>query len=157
LVKSERKGISEILGALILLVIVVTLSAAVWSEYAPALSSSSANLSNEANQAAKEQLALLSSPYSYVQGTTVNIYLTDYGQEPISVQADAVNNQASANSPTVCEFNQSGNCNTATQISPGGLYDITVGLQGVTQNSAGYNITLVTNMGPYYFFVAPSG
>ncbi len=154
-IRSERTAISEILGALILLIIVVTLSAAVWSAYAPALSSSSGNLSNEANKAAKEQLALLSSPYSYIQGKTANIYVSDYGHEPVTVQASAVNNEPANNQPSVCEFDQSGTCNGATQIAPGGLYDVTVSLQGVPQNNAGYNITLVTDMGPYYFFVAP--
>ena len=155
-IRSERTAISEILGALILLIIVVTLSAAVWSAYAPALSSSSGNLSNEANKAAKEQLALLSSPYSYIQGKTANIYISDYGHEPVTVQASAVNNEPANNQPSVCEFDQSGTCNSATQIAPGGLYDVTVSLQGVPQNNAGYNITLVTDMGPYYFFVAPN-
>ena len=155
-IRSERTAISEILGALILLIIVVTLSAAVWSAYAPALSSSSGNLSNEANKAAKEQLALLSSPYSYIQGKTANIYISDYGHEPVTVQASAVNNQLPNNQPSVCEFDQSGSCNGATQIAPGGLYDVKVSLQSVPQNNAGYNITLVTDMGPYYFFVAPN-
>ncbi|MDG6907044.1 MAG: hypothetical protein JRN20_14825 [Nitrososphaerota archaeon] len=154
--RNKRKSISEILGALILLVIVVTLSAAVWSAYAPALSSSSGNLSNEANKAAQEQLALLSSPYSYIQGRTANIYVSDYGHEPVTVQASAVNSKAVFNSATVCEFVYGGSCNSVAQISPGGLYDVTVSLQGVPQNNAGYNITLVTDMGPYYFFVAPS-
>ncbi len=155
-IRSERTAISEILGALILLIIVVTLSAAVWSAYAPALSSSSGNLSNEANKAAKEQLALLSSPYSYIQGKTANIYISDYGHEPVTVQASAVNNEPANNQPSVCEFDQSGSCNGATQIAPGGLYDVKVSLQSVPQNNAGYNITLVTDMGPYYFFVAPN-
>ena len=154
--KNRKQAISEILAALILLVMVVTLSAAVWSTYAPTLASSSGNLSDEANKAAQEQLALLSSPYSYIQGRTASIYVSDYGQEPVIVQASAVNNEPAVYSPTVCEFDQSGGCSTVTQISPGPLYDVSVSLQGVPQNSAGYNITIVTDMGPYYFFVAPS-
>ena len=134
----------------------MTLSAAVWSAYAPTLASSSGNLSNEANQAAREQLALLSSPYSYIQGRTANIYISDYGQEPVNVEASAVNDNANLNAPNVCEFDQSGGCNSVSQISPGELYDVTVSLQGIPQNNAGYNITLVTDMGPYYFFVASS-
>ena len=155
-IEKRRVAVSEVLAALILLVIVVTLAAAVWSAYAPTLASSSGNLSNEANKAAQEQLALLSSPYSYIQGRTANLYVSDYGKEPVMVQASAVNNEPAFNPPAVCEFDQNGGCNSVTQISPGPLYDVNVSLQGVPQNNAGYNITLVTDMGPYYFFVAPS-
>ena len=88
--RRERKGVSEIVAALLLLSITVAAFGVYYTYYVSGLSSSGKSVAQgiqESAQATGELMSLVS--YS-VQGDTVTLYLFNYGLQPITLSPPQV-------------------------------------------------------------------
>jgi flagellin-like protein len=87
--RGGRKGVSEIVAALLLLSITVAVFGIYYTYYVSGLSSSGKSVAQGIQDSARATGELMSLVSYSIQGSTVTLYLYDYGLQPITLNPPA--------------------------------------------------------------------